>query len=307
VNLLYGLVAALGWGTGDFLSRGPARRAGAYRTVFYVQFAGIALLGLYVAFGGAGGYGPLFAAPAPLWGWALLACVLNTLSTLALYRGFAVGRLSVVAPVTASYAAVTAALAVALGGERPGALGAVGILICLAGAVLVAAAPEESVPCEFGVAAVPEEGTPPPSRRAVSAGVVPACLSALGYGVAFYLFGAKLAPPLAGAPSVLLARLTSVALLAVFALPLRRSLAPPVGRDALILLAAGALDTAAFVANNVGLSRGEVALTSVVASQFSAVTVLLAAGFLRERLRPHQWAGVALVLGGVALLGLVRR
>ena len=40
----------------------------------------------------------------------------------------------------------------------------------------------------------------------------------------------------------------------------------------------------------------------VVASAFGAVTVVLARVFLREAMTWPQWAGIALVVGGVAVL-----
>ena len=72
----------------------------------------------------------------------------------------------------------------------------------------------------------------------------------------------------------------------------------------LFIIPTGLLDTLANVAYNVGVS---VALTSVVvvlSSLFSAVTVLLAWVFLRERLAAWQWAGVIAILVGIALINL---
>ncbi len=66
----------------------------------------------------------------------------------------------------------------------------------------------------------------------------------------------------------------------------------------------GLLDTAANVAYNLGIT---VALTSVVvvlASLFSAVTVLLAWIFLREWLAGWQWLGVTAILVGIALVNV---
>ena len=64
------------------------------------------------------------------------------------------------------------------------------------------------------------------------------------------------------------------------------------------------LDTAAFLCSNWGLSLGDVTLTTILTSMFSAVTVLLAAIFLRERVAPWQWVGVAILLIGIPLTQL---
>jgi drug/metabolite transporter (DMT)-like permease len=58
-----------------------------------------------------------------------------------------------------------------------------------------------------------------------------------------------------------------------------------------------------------GLSRIGPARAAVVSSLEVLVTIALAAAVLRERIGPRQWAGGALILGGVLLhnLGALRR
>src|SRR5690348_6913633 len=48
MGMLFGLIAALGWGTGDFFTRYSTHRIGTYRTMFYMQFLGIVGLGAYI-------------------------------------------------------------------------------------------------------------------------------------------------------------------------------------------------------------------------------------------------------------------
>ena len=64
------------------------------------------------------------------------------------------------------------------------------------------------------------------------------------------------------------------------------------------------LDTAANVAYNLGITVSLIAVVSVISSLFSAVTVLLAWVFLRERLARWQWAGVGAILVGIALVSV---
>ena len=69
-----------------------------------------------------------------------------------------------------------------------------------------------------------------------------------------------------------------------------------------LLIGFGVLDTAGhlFIFIGLGLENGENAIITSVA--YTVVTVLLARAFLREQVSALQWGGVALVVGGVALL-----
>ncbi len=64
----------------------------------------------------------------------------------------------------------------------------------------------------------------------------------------------------------------------------------------------GLLDGGAYLALLAGSEGPGSAVTVVVASGFGAVTVLLARVFLREAMTWGQWAGIVLVVGGVAVL-----
>src|ERR1051326_5618862 len=133
MGILLGLMAALCWGAADFLARSATRLAGFYRTLIFMQIVGFAGLSVYLIVSGElvrliihGGWQP--------WAWAVLAGSLNVLSSLALYRAFEVGVLTVVSPITASYAALTALLAL-LSGEVISQQRVIGIVAVMLGVV----------------------------------------------------------------------------------------------------------------------------------------------------------------------------
>ena len=64
----------------------------------------------------------------------------------------------------------------------------------------------------------------------------------------------------------------------------------------------GFFDTAAFALSNLGMRLEQVAVVSVLGSLYGAVTVALAAIFLKERIAPMQWTGIAAIFLGVALM-----
>jgi drug/metabolite transporter (DMT)-like permease len=75
-------------------------------------------------------------------------------------------------------------------------------------------------------------------------------------------------------------------------------------RDLAIVLAVGVGDTLGNVLFAASSSHGLVSLTSVLASLYPIVTVLLAAAILHEHVSRPQQAGIALTLAGVVLISV---
>jgi chloramphenicol-sensitive protein RarD len=83
---------------------------------------------------------------------------------------------------------------------------------------------------------------------------------------------------------------------------LRRALSVP---STLLLMAAmGVFDACGYVVFSIGLEGSMAWLVGLAASFAPIVTVLFGVGWLRERLRPSQWAGIAMVVAGVVIIGL---
>jgi drug/metabolite transporter (DMT)-like permease len=204
--------------------------------------------------------------------------------------------LTVVSPITASYAALTALLSL-LSGEAIGQQRGIGIVAVLLG-VALAAAPLR-LPTTAAAGAATEKR---PAR--LTRGVGLALLAAIGYGIIFWIFGFQVIPALGGIVPVWLIRLMTLCLLIALAAPARQSMRVPRGQVLWLIGAVGLLDATAYVANTIGLTTREVAVVTVLASLYSTVTVLLAWMFLREQLRWNQWLGVAVIFGGIALVSL---
>src|SRR5437763_467107 len=116
MGILLGLVTALTWGGADFVARFSTHRIGTLRTMFYMQFTGFLLLTLSLRW--LGGWGHLADGSGwQPWAWGLLAGLLNACGTLSLYRAFEIGKMAVVAPLSASYPALTLILSW-LGGDH---------------------------------------------------------------------------------------------------------------------------------------------------------------------------------------------
>src|SRR5580692_1239389 len=136
MGILLGLLTALSWGSSDFLARFASRRIGSLRTTLYMQLTGLVLLTIFLRW--IGGWGHLADGSGwQPWAWGMLAGIVNGIATLSLYRSFEVGKMAVVAPLSASYPALTVLLSL-FSGERLTSTHVAGITFILVGVIVVA-------------------------------------------------------------------------------------------------------------------------------------------------------------------------
>ncbi|MGB7847774.1 MAG: DMT family transporter [Candidatus Acidiferrum sp.] len=292
MGILLGLTTALFWGSADLLARFATRKIGTLRAMLYMQLTGLLLL--TAAMHWLGGWGHLADGSGwRPWTWGICAGVLNTSATLALYRSFEIGKMSIVAPISASYPALTMLLS-AMTGERLTPPRIAGVVLILVGVVVVARG--EEIP---GDANSLDEKSHPGKR---SLGVGWALLSGVGFGVMFWLLGIRVVPLLGSVPAVWLIRLTSFLMTAAVILLLRQPMTLPEKGVNRWILGMGILDTGAYVFNNYGMMREQVSVVSVLASLYGAVTVALAATILGEKISRMQWIGLGAVFVGIFLI-----
>jgi drug/metabolite transporter (DMT)-like permease len=301
MGILLGLLTALTWGGSDFIGRFAARRIGPLRTALYMQVSGLVLLTIFLRW--VGGWGHLLDGSGWLpWAWGALAGVVNGISTLALYRSFEVGKLAVVAPISASYPALTVVLSV-FTGERLTLIRAVGVVVILIGVVIVVRGEAESATTAGGS----PESDPESKNNAykTASGVGAALISAVGFGLLFWLLGNRAVPRVGFAATVWLIRLTCSVFTALAVLIMKQPISLPHKDPAVLwVLSMGFLDTGAFVLNNLGMRLEQISVVSVLASLYGAVTVLLSAVVLRERMSGWQGLGIVAIFAGIALVSL---
>lgn len=290
MGILLGLLTALTWGGSDFVARFATQRIGTLRAMFYMQGTGLVLLTLSLPW--LGGWGHLHDGSGwQPWAWGILAGCMNACSTLMLYRSFEIGKLSVVAPLSASYPALTVILSL-LSGERLTAARAAGIVLTMVGIVLVARG-------EQGAASDISASDPRSGK-----GLGWALGSALGFGVLFWLLGNHIVPRVGAPQTVWMIRLTCVFITAVILFAAKQPFALPRGPVRGYVWAMGLLDTSAFVVSNRGMQLEQVAIVSVLGSLYGAVTVGLAAVALREHVAKWQWAGIITIFAGILLISI---
>lgn len=288
MGILLGLVTALSWGGADFVARFSTHRIGTLRTMFYMQFTGFLLLTISMRW--LGGWGHLADGSGwQPWAWGFLAGILNAGATLSLYRSFEIGKMAVVAPLSASYPALTLILSW-LAGDHLSAARSVGVVLILFGVVVVA-----------GGERVPDNNSAQPANTNTR-GMGLALVAAVGFGFLFWLLGSRIVPRVGAVQAVWMIRLTSSLLTASVILPAAQPMNLPRGSVRWMALGMGTLDTLAFVLSNRGMQMEQVAVISVLGSLYGAVTVGLAAVFLREQISRWQWAGIATIFGGIFLI-----
>src|SRR5215813_490832 len=188
-GVVLGIATAVSWGTSDFIARFAIKSTGSVRALFGVQFWGAVFLTVLLFF--TGDWGHLFDGSGwQPWAWGIVAGAINTCAMLALYRAFEIGKLAVVAPISASYPALTVMLST-LSGERFSLYRALGIVAAFAGVLLVAAGeapkPDLHANQKSPASAFAASGGRHPARRRT--GILCAAAAALGFAVLFWLLG----------------------------------------------------------------------------------------------------------------------
>lgn len=312
IGALYGVLAAFSWGGGDFLGGLASRRLPTFFVVATSQAAALALL-VPAA---------LIAGGAPPTGTALLttaaAGVVGGAGVLSLYHGFAHGRISIVASIAGTLAALIPVGASIAQGEIPTFLRLFGFLMAIISIIIVSTSSvEHAVAGEAGAHADASSGA------AARGGAI--------YGIAAGICFAGFSLIFSGVDSdatvwlLTILRIASVSALALVFITARlvgrrppgdepiRAGAIPTGlvarlRLLLLLGATGSGDTMGNLFFFLSSGESGVAVAAVFTSIAPITTVIFAAVLLGERVSARQGLGIALAgvatvaiaLGGVA-------
>jgi drug/metabolite transporter (DMT)-like permease len=278
----FGLTAALLWAVHDLLARKLSQGARLLPMIATVLASGAALL-VPVALV-AGGWERMTAAAG---GIAALSGLTFALAIGALYRAFSLAAVRLVSPVIGAYPLVTFAIAIAQG--RPVTAADWAAAAAIVGGITV-------------VALTADRNGPQGNGGRPGVAMAWAALSAVAFAATFAL-GQAATRVGADLPVILTARL--VALAAILALmPVRGGVAWPARGQWPVLAMMGAFDAGALGLVTAAGVLAQAEYAAVASSLFGVLTVLLAAWFLDERMRPVQSFGVGLVFAGIGLLGL---
>lgn len=273
LGVFFGLAAAASWGAGDFGGGLASRRSPAYVVVMASGTVGLLLLV---------GLALLLAEPLPLpadLAWGFAAGVAGAIGLVALYRGLAVGRMGVVAPVAA---VVTASIPLVFG-------------------LLLEGVPAAKHLLGFGLALIAVwliSRTGDGTRVQVRELVLPLLA---GLGFAFFLIAIGRVSETAVLWPLTAARFTSLGtVLVVAALAGQRHRVE--ARKLPLMALAGLFDTGGNAFYALAAQAGRLDTAAVLSSLYPAATVLLARFLLKERITRTQWIGLIAALLAVMLI-----
>jgi len=274
LTAIFALSAAAAWGSGDFTGGIVARRIGTFHTMlipYLISFVILVSTALLRR--------EQFSQPADLM-WGALAGILVMAGYGFLLRGFASGRMGIVAPVSGVLATAIPVIFATLTEGLPHGLQLLGFGLALV-SIWMLSRPEKfgSRPAGLGLALLAGAGF----------GGFFTALDQVGANAIFW--------PLAAG------RLTAFALMVAFALSTRRSLIPQV--PPLVLLALlGLLDVGGNLFFLLAVQTGRLDVAAVLASLYPAVTALLAWLITKEHITRLQVIGVAVAVLAIALITL---
>ncbi len=211
--------------------------------------------------------------------WLLVVGLGNVVGLLLQFAALRLGKAGIVATIVSTEGAIAAVLAVASGDPLTAGLAAALAVVAI-GVVVTTIVPDELT--SLGASS---------TRRAV----VLASGAAFLFGVGLFAVG-RVGDEVSVAWILVPARIIGVAGIAVPLLVTRRLrlVRPAVP----LLVVAGVAEVAGFVSFAIG-ARDLVAVSAVLASQFAAISLVLAFVFFGERVSRMQLAGIVLVIAGV--------
>lgn len=279
--LALGLLSALLYGVTDFVARFANRETGVLPTMLWGQACVAFILTLIALVLGKLPHGSMI-------DWTILTAsnLAIVAGTACLYHGLAVGRITIVTPIMASYGAVAALLAI-FTGEKTTPVAIFGLALAAGGAVLSALGGKKTA-------------------TAKSSGWLPAAGAALLYGLGFWLQG-KYVVPVFGAMSTLwIYYLMAVAMTAIISRLKRQDVKLDSARDIALVLGSAFLAAGGYAALAAGQTTGKIAIVTALSAASPAVTAILAFTILREKPALTGWLGIAAVTLGVAILHLAQ-
>lgn len=279
--MIFGLAAAIGWGLADVGAAVAGRRIGSVAATVVAQVASLLVVGLLVVtlrpeWTGDAGNLIVLATNGAVVGAAYLAH----------YRALELGPVAIVSPIVAAYAVPPVVLAVVVLDETLEGWVMLGAIVTLLGVVVAAVDLRAASGSRFSGPGIP-------------VGIA----SMLLFGLATFTLGRQ-AQEVGWLTATAIGRTSSVAMLLTFAVVKRPHIRSAAPAGLAVAAAAGVADIFGVAMYSYGAEVGFISIVTAASATFVLFPIVAGVALFGERPGPTQLLGIALVIGGLLLLGL---
>ncbi len=279
-ELLFGIIAMLGWGFSDYISGVVSKKIGYFRPLLWSQ---IIFIGLFLALM------PFFKMPVfnvNVLVYAFISSVLLFIAMNFFYKGLEIGDLSIISPIASSASMITVVLSIIFLNESLSQIQGVAVFLVIIGTILVSFKYNDLLKLNI---------------KNMAKGVVYALITMVCWGIMF-VFVALMIKEIGWFLPPLYMNFLMLVFLLVQGLIQKKNMSFP-KKSWTFVLGIAVLGIIAFLAYSYGVNSSFASIVTPVATSSPAVTILLAMLFLKERLDLNQHAGLFLIIGGIVLLG----
>jgi drug/metabolite transporter (DMT)-like permease len=278
---LLALLSSLLWGSADYHAGNLSKRLPTMVVLGINQAFGL-LFGLILILLTQGWAAPSFASDGYFINGAL-AGICGYVGLLCLYAGLSTGRMGVVAPISSLSVLIPLFFALVIKGDELSKPAMMGIIAAIIG-VFLASGPEITQGLPFR-----------PVLLALGAAL------GFGSGLTFMAIGSQESSLM----TMVMMRATTFFISVAFFIK-RGNFGGVSKRDIPLLAGIGVADFSANLLLGVATTKGLVSIAMVLGSLYPIATAVLAFIFLHERLHKAQYIGIALAVGGVAVISALQ-
>jgi transporter family protein len=278
-SILAGLGGMFGWGLYDFFGGLFSKRIGNFKTIFWSQLAGLVFATLLIF-----AFAINLNIPTSIAILMPVASILYAAAYLLFFKGFELGNVSIISATMNLWAVFTMLFAYIFLGQRLSTFQFLGVLMIIAGVVLVSLKWSDIKN----------------QNIELLSGIKETILAALLFGI-FWNLSEIISEQIGWSSTTLFVKIGVVLFLLLFSLLINRelSIAKTTSKIKMMILLAGVLEAAAVAFVNWGLTVGNAILVTPIASALSIVTIMMAVIFLKEKITKLQGFGMIIVITGI--------
>ncbi len=282
MSIILGLIAAFSWGLHDILVRLVSQKTNVFSSLLIVLIFGFLYQSILIV-----ARGEISSIPVQAFLPIILAGITFTTASIGLYKAFEIGPVQLVAPIIATFSILSILWDVFQGNPMT-LYQTIAVIIVFLGLYIVVSLANTQDDAE-------SNGK---KSHAILWGILASVSFAVTFGIGHSMV--SYAPELMTiAATRLLATVCLIVIMLLLRIPLFSAM-----KQWKVLAAIGLLDATAITSVVFAGTLANASYAALGASLFGVVTILIAWAFLRERMVPIQWLGVALTFLGVAYLGV---